>query len=85
MLLAQSVLSEAHAKQYLKECQGIELQKVQVLAPTTPIMNLYGNVELIELHPSDNREELLQQEGIHMRNVRTTSLLSTFPPKGRSR
>ena len=69
MLLALSDISKAHAKHYLKELRGMELQKVQVLIPTTSIMNVDCKVELIELHPSDNREELLQQEGIHMRNV----------------
>ena len=63
-LLALSVIWEAHAQHYLKECQGIELQ-----IPTTSILNIHCKVELIELHPSDNREELLQQEGIHMRNM----------------
>ena len=41
MLLALSVISEAHATHYLKECQGIELQKVQVLIPTTSILNVH--------------------------------------------
>ena len=54
------IVSEAHAQRYLKECQGIELQKVQVLIPTTSIA--YCKVGLLELHPSDNREEILQQE-----------------------
>ena len=54
------IISEAHAQRYLKECQGIELQKVQVLIPTTSIAHC--KVELPELHPSDNREEILQQE-----------------------
>ena len=67
--LALRVLSEAHVKHYLKECQGIELQKVQVLIPTASIVNVHCEVELTELHPLDNREELLQQEGIHMRNM----------------
>ena len=62
MLLALSVTSEAHAQHYLKECQGIEVQKVQGPIPTTNIMNIHCKVELIELHPSDNREEVLQQE-----------------------
>ena len=53
-------ISEAHAQRYLKECQGIELQKVQVLIPTTSIAHC--KVELLELHPSDNREEILQRE-----------------------
>ena len=52
------MISEAHAQRYLKECQGIELQKVQVLIPTTSILNSHCKVELLELHPSDNREEL---------------------------
>ena len=69
MLLALSVMSEAHAAHYLKACQGIDLQKVKVLIPTTGIMNIHCKVELIELHASDNREEVLQQEGIHMRNI----------------
>ena len=69
MLLAPRVISEAHAQHYVKECQGIELQKVQVLIPTTSILNVHCKVELIELHPSDYREEVLQQEGIHMRNM----------------
>ena len=56
------IISEAHAQRYLKECQGIELQKVQVLIPTTSILNAHCKVELLELHPSDNREEILQQE-----------------------
>ena len=56
------IISEAHAQRYLKECQGIELQKVQVLIPTTRILNAHCKVELLELHPSDNREEMLQQE-----------------------
>ena len=62
MLLAICTISEAHAKHYLKERQGIELQKVPVLIPTTSILNFHCKVELIELHPSDNREEILQQE-----------------------
>ena len=41
MLLAISVVSEAHATHYLKECQGIELHKVQVLIPTTSILNVH--------------------------------------------
>ena len=69
MLLALRVLSEAHANHYLKECQSIELQKVQVLIPTTNIMNVHCKVELVELHPSDNREVLFEQQGIHMRNT----------------
>ena len=56
------ILSEAHAQRYLKECQGIELQKVQVLKPTTGILNAHCKVKLLELHPSDNREEIPQQE-----------------------
>ena len=56
------IISQAHAQRYLKECQGIELQKVQVLIPTTSILNAHCKVELLELHPSDNREEILQQE-----------------------
>ena len=69
------IVSEAHAQRYLKECQGIEvqkvqvllkecqgieLQKVQVLIPTTSIAHC--KVDFFELHPSDNREEILQQE-----------------------
>ena len=50
MLLALSAKSEAHAQHYLKECQGIELQKVQVLIPTTNILNLHCKDELLELH-----------------------------------
>ena len=69
MLLALSVISEAHVQRYLKECQGIELQKVQVLIPTTSILNVHRKVELLELHPSDNKEEVLQQEDIHIRNM----------------
>ena len=56
------MISEAHAQRYLKECQGIELQKVQVLIPTTSTLNAHCKVEPVELHPSDNREEILQQE-----------------------
>ena len=56
------IVAEAHAQRYLKECQGIELQKVQVLVPTTSILNAHCKVELLELHPSDNRQEILQQE-----------------------
>ena len=56
------IISQAHAQRYLKECQGIELQKVQVLIPTTSILNAHCKVELLELHPSENREEILQQE-----------------------
>ena len=56
------IMSEAHAQRYRKECQGIELQKVQVLIPTTSFLNAHCKVELLELHPSDNREEILQQE-----------------------
>ena len=67
MLLALSVISEADAKHCLAECQDIELQQVQVLIPTTNILSGHCKVELIELHPSDKREELLQQEGIHVR------------------
>ena len=63
------VISEAHAQHYLKECQGIKLQNVQVLIPTTSMLNVHCKVELLELHLSDNREEVLQQEGIHMRNM----------------
>ena len=55
------IISEAHAQRYLKQCQGIELQKVQVLIPTTSILNAHCKFELLELHPSDNREEILQQ------------------------
>ena len=69
MLLALSVVSEAHAQRFLKECQGIELQKVQVLIPTTSMLNVHCKVELLELHPSDNKEEVLQQEDMHMRNM----------------
>ena len=69
MLLAISIVSEPHAKHCLKECQGIELQRAQVLIPTTSIMNAHCKAELLELHPSDSKEELLQQEGIHMRNM----------------
>ena len=69
MLLALGVILEAHAQHYLKECQGIELQKVQVLIPTTCILSVHCKVELLELHPSDNKEEVLQQEGIHMRTM----------------
>ena len=54
------IMSEAHAQRYLKECQGIELQKVQVLIPTTSFLNVHWQAELLELHPPDNREELLQ-------------------------
>ena len=56
------IISEAHAQRYLKECQGIELQKVQVLIPTSSNLKAHCKVELLELHPSDNREEILQQE-----------------------
>ena len=56
------VISEAHAQRYLKECQGIELPKVQVLIPTTSILNVDCKAELLELHPSDNREGIFQQE-----------------------
>ena len=71
MFLALSVLSEAHAQHYLKECQGIKLQKVQELTATTSILNVHCTVELIriEFHPSDNREEVLQQKAIHMRKM----------------
>ena len=69
MLLALSVIPEAHAQHYLKKCKGIELQKVQVLIPTTNILNVRCKVELVELHPSDSREEVLQQDGIHVRNM----------------
>ena len=62
MHLALSVISEAHAQHYLKECQGMELQKVQMLIPTTSILYLHCAIELVELHPSDNREEALHQE-----------------------
>ena len=67
--LPARVGTRALRAQYLKKCQGIELQKVQVLIPTTSILNVHCKVELLELHPSDNREEVLQQEGIHMRNM----------------
>ena len=53
------MISEAHAQRYPEECQGIELQKVQVLIPTTSILNAHCKVDP---HPSDNREEILQQE-----------------------
>ena len=33
-----------------------------MLIPTTSILNAHCKVELLELHPSDNREEILQQE-----------------------
>ena len=56
------IMSEAHGQRSLKECQGIELQKVQELIPTTSILNAHCKVELLELHPSNNREEILQQE-----------------------
>ena len=79
MCLALSVISEAHAQHYLKECQGMELQKVQMLIPT----------ELVELRPSDNREEALHQECIHMRNMtphhqENCVAAFLFPPKRRS-
>ena len=41
MLLALSVISEAHATHYLQECQDIELLKVQVLIPTTSILHVH--------------------------------------------
>ena len=69
MLLALSAISEAHAAHCLKECQGLALHRVQALIPTTSILNVHGKIELIEFHPSDNREEALQQEGMHMRNM----------------
>ena len=50
------IVSEAHAQRYLKECQGLELQKVQVLIQTTSILNAHCKVEFLEFHPSDNRE-----------------------------
>ena len=56
------IISEAHAQRSLKECQGIELQKVLVLIPTTSILNAHCKVELLELHPSNNREEILQRK-----------------------
>ena len=56
------IISEAHAQRYLKECPGIELQKVQMLIPTTSILNVHCKIELLEFHPSDNREEIIQQE-----------------------
>ena len=62
MLLALSVISEAHAQHYLKECQGTELQKVQVLIPTTGILNVHCKVELIEPHPSKNRKEVTYED-----------------------
>ena len=52
-------ISEAHAQRSLKECQGIELQKVQMLIPTTSILNAHCKVELLELRPSNDREEIL--------------------------
>ena len=89
MLLALSVISEAHGQHYLKECQGIELQKVQVLIPTTSILNVHCKVELLELQPSDNREAVLQQEDIYMRNMtphhqENCVAAFHFPPKERS-
>ena len=68
------IISEAHAQRSLKECQGAEFQKMEVLIPTTSILNAHCKVELLELHPSDNREEILQQEAyiyiyIYMRNM----------------
>ena len=88
MHLALSVISEAHAQYYLKECQGMELQKVQMLIPTS-ILYLHCTIELVELHPSDNREEALHQECIHMRNMtphhqENCVAAFLFPPKGRS-
>ena len=89
MHLALSVISEAHAQHYLKECQGMELQQVQVLIPTTSILYLHCTIELVELHPSDNREEVLHHECIHMRNMtphhqENCVAAVLFPPKGRS-
>ena len=84
MRLAQSVISEAHAKHSLTECQGIELQKVPVLIPTTSVMHVHFKVELIELRPSDNREELLQEEGTHMGNQENYVAAFHLPPKRRS-
>ena len=69
MLLALSAISEAHATHYLKECPSLALHRVQALIPTTSILNVHCKIELLELHPSDNREEALQQEGMHMRNM----------------
>ena len=69
MLLALSAISEAHATRYLKECQGLALHRVQALIATTSILNVHCKIELIELHPSDNREEALQQEGVRMWNM----------------
>ena len=51
------IVSEAHAQRYLKECQGLELQKVQVLIPTTSTRNAHCKVQFLEFHPSDNRED----------------------------
>ena len=65
-LLALGVISDARATHDLQECQGIELQKVEVLIPTTSISNVRCKVELLELHPSDNREELHKQEGVQV-------------------
>ena len=45
------------------------MQKVQVLIRTASIMKVLCKAELLELHPSENKEELLQREGIHMRNM----------------
>ena len=89
MHLALSVISEAHAQRYLKECQGMALQKVQMLIPTTSMLYLHCAIELVELHPSDNREEALHQECIHMRNVtphhqENCAAAFLFAPKGRS-
>ena len=69
MLLVLSAISATHARHHLKECQGLALQRVQALIPTTNILNVHCKIELIELHPSDNKEEALQQEGMHMRNT----------------
>ena len=69
MLLALSAISEAHATHYLKECPSLAVHRVQALIPTTSILNVHCKIELLELHPSDNREEALQQEGMHMRNM----------------
>ena len=83
------IIEEAHAQHYLKECQGIELQKVQVLIPTTSILNVHCTIEPVELHPSDNREAVLHQECIQKRNMtphhqENCVAVFLFPPKGRS-
>ena len=60
-----------------------------MLIPTTNIPNVHCAIERVELHPSDNREEVLHQECIDMREMTPHHLENCvaaflFHPTGRS-